>query len=194
MQTAAMSSAAKCTNGKPQELGRKLDTMEIVKKIYDTKGFLGFWSGYSASILLTLNPSLTFFMESFLKRILRTGEEPHAWVTFLLAASAKAFASTTLYPLSLAKSRAQAVTTTEAAPSKQSYSKRNTPLDVLVRIKQIGSSEGIAALYAGLEGEVLKGFFSHGLTMLVKQRIDALVYSMYFLLISRVKGLPKKTL
>jgi len=193
MQTAAMASAAKTTTGKPQKLGRKLDTMEIIRQIYDTKGLLGLWSGYSASILLTLNPSLTFFMESFLKRLLRTGENPHAWVTFLLAASAKAFASTTLYPLSLAKSRAQAVTTIDAASSKGSYSRRNTPLDVLIRIKQIGRTEGIAALYAGLGGDVLKGFFSHGLTMLVKQRIDVLVYSLYILLTSRVKGLTKRT-
>lgn len=193
MQTAAMASAARTSDGKPRTLGRRLNTREVVEQIYETKGLLGFWSGYSASILLTLNPSLTFFMESFLKRVLRTGDKPHAWVTFLLAATAKAFASTTLYPLSLAKSRAQAVTTTSAASSKPaSKSRSKTPLDVLITIKQIGSAEGVQALYAGLSGEVLKGFFSHGLTMLVKQRIDVLMYSLYFLASARMKGLTKR--
>lgn len=191
MQTAAMASAAETPDGKPNKLGRQLNTRDIIKQIYDSKGLSGFWSGYSASILLTLNPSLTFFVESFLKKLLTTGDKPHAWITFLLAATAKAFASTTLYPLSLAKSRAQAVTTTSAAASQKSTGGRKTPLDVLIAIKRIAGAEGIQALYAGLSGEVLKGFFSHGLTMLVKQRIDVVTYSLYFLLTSRAKAIAK---
>ncbi|KAK4969855.1 hypothetical protein LTR66_011641, partial [Elasticomyces elasticus] len=35
--------------------------------------------------------------------------------------------------------------------------------------------EGLAGLYAGLDGEVLKGFLGHGLTMLLKARLHALL-------------------
>ena len=33
----------------------------IARQIHRAKGLRGFWSGYSASLVLTLNPSLTFF-------------------------------------------------------------------------------------------------------------------------------------
>ncbi|PQE06885.1 peroxisomal adenine nucleotide transporter 1 protein [Rutstroemia sp. NJR-2017a BVV2] len=76
----------------------------------EKKGFAGFWSGYSASLVLTLNPSLTFFLFEFFKKSLipsNRRNDPGTATTFLLAAMSKAIASSITYPFSLAKSRAQ---------------------------------------------------------------------------------------
>ncbi|TGO90771.1 hypothetical protein BPOR_0051g00060 [Botrytis porri] len=82
----------------------------IISDIKEKKGITGLWSGYSASLILTLNPSLTFFLYEFLKRVFiprDKRDDPGARITFLLAAVSKAIASSVTYPVSLAKARAQ---------------------------------------------------------------------------------------
>src|SRR5271155_3171891 len=60
--------------------------------------------------MLTLNPSLTFFLFDTFKRLLPRSRRnnPPLLATFLMAAFSKACASTVTYPFNLAKSRAQA--------------------------------------------------------------------------------------
>ncbi|PQE14306.1 mitochondrial carrier protein [Rutstroemia sp. NJR-2017a BBW] len=82
----------------------------IAQSIMEKKGLAGFWSGYSASLILTLNPSLTFFLFEFFKKSLVPSSrrsDPGTTTTFLLAAMSKVIASSITYPFSLAKSRAQ---------------------------------------------------------------------------------------
>merc|ERR1712144_93973 len=43
---------------------------DIASQIRSEKGLQGFWSGYSASLVLTLNPSITFFLYETFKRTL----------------------------------------------------------------------------------------------------------------------------
>ena len=184
-QTTAVASAARTADGTPATLGRSLSTRDIAAQIYADKGPLGFWSGYPASILLTLNPSLTFYAEAALKRALRVGGEPGLLMAFLPAALAKAFASATMYPLSLAKARSQAAKGGGGAGGGGASSEtagRGPPRNVLASIPYIARTEGVQALYAGIAGEVLKGFFAHGLTMLVKERIHSQVINLYMLL------------
>lgn len=42
----------------------KLSVKDIVLQIRHEKGFLGFWSGYSASLVLTLNLAIIFLLHS----------------------------------------------------------------------------------------------------------------------------------
>ncbi|ESZ93532.1 hypothetical protein SBOR_6074 [Sclerotinia borealis F-4128] len=91
----------------------------IISDIRKNKGIAGFWSGYSASLILTLNPSLTFFLYEFLKRVLiprNKRDDPGARITFLLAAFSKAVAGSVTYPVSLAKARAQVDGSSSASP------------------------------------------------------------------------------
>ncbi|KAI9736971.1 MAG: hypothetical protein M1834_000560 [Cirrosporium novae-zelandiae] len=82
----------------------------IIQKIRSHRGMSGFWSGYSFSLVLTLNPTLTFFLFETLKRVVLPKSRranPPASATFFLAAISKAFASCITYPFCLAKARAQ---------------------------------------------------------------------------------------
>ena len=175
-QTSSMLSARN-----PDEVNKQGSVSSIANRIYSEKGLGGFWSGYSASLVLTFNPSLTFFFFETLKRSLLPREQrsnPSGQATFLLAAISKALASTITYPFSLAKSRLQAASTHDGKSSyvKLGHQPLQTPprnvFTVLVRIAQV---EGLGALYEGLGGEVLKGFFSHGITMIVKDALHRCV-------------------
>ena len=181
----------------------------IAAQIHSEKGLLGFWSGYSACLVLTLNPSLTFFLfEAFKRTLLPRGHRanPSPQATFLLAAISKAIASTITYPFSLAKTRAQVSsnvvdhnydevketvetasngTTDGTRPGRAAA--RRTVFSTIIHIAQ---TEGVSALYEGLSGEVMKGFFSHGITMLVKDVVHTFIIPLYFAILRILKRSP----
>lgn len=191
----------------PQD--KKSSIRSVVLKIRSEKGIQGFWSGYSASLILTLNPSITFLLFETLKRLFihrRKRSNPPPQATFLIAAISKTIASTITYPFSLAKSRAQAPSKTsegkdtegkgtaetvdEETRSAAWKSKTRTTSNVFSTILQIARTEGLGGLYEGLSGEVLKGFFSHGFTMLVKQAVHRLILQLYYATIRLLKRFP----
>lgn len=146
----------------------------------------GLWAGYSATLVLTLNPSLTFLVNRRLaERVLPEGDgEDVAWAAFLLAAVSKAFATGVMYPFQAAKTRLQLNVDEEDEKKKRVKGLvgkvlewlRGTIFGVIVGI---GGREGVRALYAGMQGELLKGFFSHGLTMLAKGLVHRLMVKMW---------------
>lgn len=168
---------------------------EIARQILNEKGPLGFWSGYSASLILTMNPTLTFFLFETFKRLLlprSKRENPPAVATFILAATAKSCAACVTYPFSLAKARLQAgKSEKEAEDEDQAISekvhagpktKKAARSTIFSTLLTIAKNEGAPGLYEGLHLEVLKSFFSHGITMLVKQLMQKVFARLYYLL------------
>jgi len=239
-QTAAMVAARDPTSSITADHADKLSIKDIALQIRSERGIQGFWAGYSASLILTLNPALTFLLHDLLKKTLlpkSKRESPGSTLVFLLAAISKAAASTITYPFSLAKTRAQvstsssSVSSSEKAVSEQTstntppefiekpssaetntsptnkstyatvseqsrrtlrilYTNLSAQTSVLRSVHAIYKTEGLAALYSGLSGEVLKGFLGHGLTMLLKERIHVFVISAYYQLLRITKRLP----
>ncbi|KAF9875652.1 hypothetical protein CkaCkLH20_07033 [Colletotrichum karsti] len=192
----------KQTSAMMHEEDEKLSVWEIMAAIRAENGVKGLWAGYSASLLLTINPSITFFLNDKLgKTLLPDSEEGshNNQTTFLLAAASKAIATIISYPLQTAKARLQMRgsgtssprrstdslgTGSEKSPTSPSFVEgpqtrgkleRMADYSVLALVLSIARAEGVTALYAGLQGEVLKSFFSHGLTMVSKGIIHKLV-------------------
>jgi hypothetical protein len=207
-QTATMISARSSTSlAEPTVL-------EIASTIRNEKGLQGFWSGYSASLILTLNPSITFFLyETFKRAFLPRSERdsPSTRATFIMAAMSKAIASTITYPFSLAKARAQTSSkppvdsqsaeiimqevenvdnkndAKKISQDAKSFAKSNTVFDTILNIYKM---EGAAGLYEGVFGEILKGFFSHGITMIIKESIHKLIIQAYYLVLKALNKYP----
>ena len=182
---------------KQTHLGKSVSTKTIAAEIYNERGYDGFWAGYTASLILTLNPSLTFFLFESLKRALlpkgKRGEHMDAKITFLLAAMSKAAASSVTYPFSLAKARLQASSSSRNKAARKGSQKtplgdrNDTSNTVFGTVGQILRTEGFGALYEGLGGEVTKGFFSHGITMMIKESIHSTIIRLYFILVKLSK-------
>ncbi|KAF4510412.1 hypothetical protein G6O67_002300 [Ophiocordyceps sinensis] len=168
-----------------QMASKSTSLRQTLAQVYRDRGLLGLWSGYSATIFLTLNPSITFFVNRRLaKRILPALEEediPVAWAAFLLAALSKATATALTYPFQTGRLRLQMASQSaddalyksdegHQGPGGSLFTllKRLLDKSVMGIIFNIIASEGRRALYDGLSGELLKGFLSHGLTMLMK--------------------------
>lgn len=199
-QTAAMMKQESSTTIPPLS-----STRDIAWEIRREKGVQGFWSGYSASLILTLNPSITMLLHKALLRLVvprANRDNPGARMTFLLAAISKVLASTVTYPFSLAKTRAQVSSqepssgtgetsdkekSNDALGSRALQARQRTVFSTILRIAQ---TEGIWGLYQGLGAEVLKAFFSHGITMLMKDRIHAVIISLYYTVQNALKKYP----
>lgn len=108
-QTAALVAARDPTSSTSPSQSSKLTVKDIALQIRSERGLKGFWAGYSASVILTLNPAITFAVDNLLHRLLPRArrENPTPQMTFLIAATSKAIATAITYPVSLAKSRAQ---------------------------------------------------------------------------------------
>ncbi|KXT16162.1 hypothetical protein AC579_892 [Pseudocercospora musae] len=190
---------------------RSVAVKDIVKHIREEKGITGFWAGYSAQLILTLNPAITFAVDNLLRSLVpkRHRENPTPQLTFLLAALSKVIATSITYPVMLAKSRAQAQrgSSSEVDPAEHNYvsvegGDRKTQAKQYVKkvvklleaqtaiyyaLRKIYQQEGVAGLYSGLDGEVVKGFIQHGLTMTVKDGVHSGVIQLYYVLLKATK-------
>ncbi len=187
---------------------------DIISTIRSEKGIQGFWSGYSASLVLTLNPSLTFFLyETFKSTLLPRSkrDDPGTRTTFLMAAFSKAIASGLTYPFALAKARAQTSSkppvhkanaeivmeevektrnrsdAEKAASDAKKLAKSSTVFDTVLKIYR---TEGAAALYEGVWGEIFKGFLSNGITMTIKEAIHKLIIQTYYMILKALNKYP----
>ncbi|KAK5112989.1 hypothetical protein LTR85_011011 [Meristemomyces frigidus] len=212
-QTAALVAARDPTSTTTPRDSDKLSMKDIALQIRSERGLTGFWAGYSASIILTLNPAITFAVDNMLKQLLPKSkrERTPPQLTFLIAALSKAIATTITYPVMLAKSRAQAASPTSitaeegtekgdmAQPTKQPELKRrarqalrllSAQYAIFLSLQKIYRSEGLSGLYSGLESEVLKGFLSHGLTMTVKDKVHVGIIQLYYLVLRLTRRWP----
>lgn len=182
---------------------------EVLHVIRAEKGLTGLWAGYGATLVLTLNPSITFYLQHALKKALmeRGGEGESGGMVFLIAALSKVVATTITYPFNIAKVRAQvsvpeSPTTTEpdkgAATSGNGLStigglRRLAQRSIFGALVRTGRTEGVKALYDGISGEILKAFFNHGTTMLSKDIAHGFIVRLYFLVLKLIQGSPTTT-
>ncbi|KAG9255210.1 peroxisomal adenine nucleotide transporter 1 [Emericellopsis atlantica] len=169
---------------------------QILADIYHEGGLLSLWSGYSATLVLTLNPSITFFVNRRLaKKVIPALEEediPIAWAAFLLAALSKATATAMTYPFQTGKTRLQLAAASAEATDDEKEKKSDRPRESIAArlrriiegtifgvIVRIVHQEGLKALYDGLSGELLKSFFSHGATMFTKGLLHRLIIRLW---------------
>lgn len=145
-------SAADATN----QAGRSLSFAETLHVIRAEKGVLGLWAGYSATLVLTLNPSITFYLQHALKKALvdrgREGESNAA--TFLVAALSKAVATAVTYPFQIAKARVQVSAPESPRPESEEEEKKEASTeageeDMLVVEQNVGKVESKAHALAG---------------------------------------------
>ncbi|CEQ38932.1 SPOSA6832_00403 [Sporobolomyces salmonicolor] len=146
----------------------------IAQDIYKEQGLKGFWSGFQSTVILTLNPAITFYAFAALQRALipaRYRDHPTPLQTFLCGAFASAIASAITYPLILAKvppflfllpllSLAAADLASSLWQTRLQFKSPtgralySSPIDVF---RKAYAKQGISGLYSGVESQLLKG-------------------------------------
>lgn len=199
--SARSSSSSSGARSRSPQSPTNLSFGEVLHVIRAEKGFLGLWAGYGATLMLTLNPSITFYLQHALKKALmdrgRGGES--GTMVFLIAALSKVIATTITYPFNIAKVRAQ-VSAPEsptpepekgsAGPSARRRLRRLAQRSIFGALVRTYRTEGIKALYDGISGEVLKAFFNHGTTMLSKDIAHGFIVRLYFVILGIIGRSP----
>ncbi|EKM53611.1 uncharacterized protein PHACADRAFT_99150 [Phanerochaete carnosa HHB-10118-sp] len=166
--------------GDPEDASRRGEpkgVLTTVQKIYAEQGLKGFWGGFSTTIPLSLNPAITLFLFQLYRKLVVRGSKtsalgtPSASSSFVGAAFSNAVATWLLYPLMLAKTRLQIHRKhVQEANQGPEQDKKGSNTSMLTIWEDALDKEGPSGLYQGLEAQLLKGFVSQGVTMMVKQR------------------------
>ncbi|WFD36650.1 hypothetical protein MCUN1_003537 [Malassezia cuniculi] len=125
--------------------------MGHVREIYHKDGLPGFWRGIKPSLVLTINPAITYGVYERVKNLILIASGGHMspGKSFLIGALSKTLATIVTFPYILSKIRLQAKNT----PYKSAF-------EVLSTIAQ---KEGILGWYQGMQAQIIKAVLSQAL-------------------------------
>ncbi|TPX34325.1 hypothetical protein SmJEL517_g02985 [Synchytrium microbalum] len=152
--------------------------LAMLQDIITHGGITGLWRGLPASLVLTVNPSITYGLMSRLRSVYAEKYPNHKMSTlqvFILGAFTKAVATIVTYPLIISKIRLQwkpaplpANATAEDKAMHEKLRYKNT-FDVL---RKIWEAEGILGWYKGLDSQLWKSVLTQALLFASKDYFE----------------------
>ncbi|RKF63323.1 Peroxisomal adenine nucleotide transporter 1 [Erysiphe neolycopersici] len=160
------------TRQQTQTEGLGKGIVDTAKEIIESDdGWTGFWRGLKASLVLTLNPAITYGAYQRLREVIFPGKvnlKPRE--AFLLGAISKSLATIATQPLIVAKVGLQ------SKPPRQ----RSKPFKSFVEVMRfILENEGPSGLFKGIGPQILKGLIVQGLLMMTKERVELLFIMLF---------------
>ncbi|CAI5757460.1 unnamed protein product [Candida verbasci] len=175
--------------------------IQLIKEILDQDGITGLWRGLRVSLVLCINPSITYGSYERLKQVIYGNKEYLGPLeSFSLGVLAKSLATVATQPLIVSKAMIQ--------KKNKSKSKDNKPIenkdlhdddddeeDVVFNhftdaLAHLWHTEKFRGLYKGIAPQLLKGVFVQGLLFMFKDQIDML----FLFLLAFIKGKTIKTI
>ncbi|KAI2630456.1 mitochondrial carrier [Xylaria nigripes] len=172
------------TRQQTQSKSERKGLLDTAREIIDGEdGPSGLWRGLKASLVLVINPAITYGAYERLKAIMFPGK---ARLTpgeaFLLGALSKSLATIVTQPLIVAKVGLQ---------SKPPPQRQGKPFKGFIEvIKFIIKHEGPIGLFKGIGPQILKGLLVQGILMMTKERMELL----FVLLFRYIRQLRSKHL
>ncbi|KAF5019763.1 hypothetical protein F66182_8200 [Fusarium sp. NRRL 66182] len=130
-------------------------------------GITGLWRGLKASLVLVVNPAITYGAYERLKEVFFPGKPSlRPAEAFFLGAMSKSLATIATQPLIVAKVGLQ---------SKPPPARNGRPFTSFVEVmKFIIEHEGVSGLFKGIGPQILKGLLVQGILMTTKERVELL--------------------
>lgn len=150
--------------------------LETAQNVVGEDGITGLWRGLKASIVLVVNPSITYGSYERLKAVLFPGRShllPRE--NFLLGALSKTMATISTQPLIVAKVMQQ-------SGGVKGQKKFDSFVDALVYLAKY---EGLAGLFKGLGPQITKGILVQGLLFMFKDQIELFIVLIFRFIKSR---------
>lgn len=141
----------------------KKGLIETGKEVIESEdGWTGLWRGLKASLILVVNPAITYGAYQRLKDVLFAGKNNlKPWEAFVLGALSKSLATIATQPLIVAKVGLQSRPPPGRAPFKS--------FGEVMRF--IVEREGVLGLFKGIGPQITKGLLVQGLLMMTKERL-----------------------
>lgn len=150
------------TMSKHERKGMIATAMDVIES---EDGWTGLWRGLRASLVLVVNPSITYGAYQRLRDVLYPGKKTlKAHEAFILGSLSKMLATIATQPLIVAKVGLQ---------SKPPPARNGKPFKTFTEVMQyIIQHEGAMALFKGIGPQILKGLLVQGFLMMTKERIE----------------------
>ncbi|KAF2278354.1 putative peroxisomal carrier protein [Westerdykella ornata] len=158
--------------------------LATAKEVIDSEdGWTGLWRGMKASLVLVVNPAITYGAYQRLRETLFPGKKTlRPTEAFLLGSLSKMLATIATQPLIVAKVGLQ---------SKPPPARNGKPFKSFSEVMRfIVEHEGLLGLFKGIGPQILKGLLVQGFLMMTKERIEL----MFILLFRYVRQLRAKQL
>ena len=156
------------TRQQTQTKSERKGLLDTGREIINTEdGWTGLWRGLKASLVLVVNPAITYGAYQRLRIVLFPGKvNLRPWESFLLGAASKALATIVTQPLIVAKVGLQ---------SKPPPARQGKPFRSFVEVMQfIIQNESPLGLFKGIVPQISKGVLVQGLLMMTKERMEIL--------------------
>ncbi|KAI5300642.1 ADP/ATP carrier protein [Ascosphaera atra] len=154
------------TRQQTQPRGEKKGFFETGKEVIKSDdGWSGLWRGLKASLVLVVNPAITYGAYQRLKDLLFPAKRNlQPWEAFLLGALSKMIATIFTQPLIVAKVGLQ---------SRPPPSRAGKPFKSFIEVmKFVIEHEGPLGLFKGIAPQIVKGLLVQGLLMMTKERLE----------------------
>ncbi|KAL2135435.1 hypothetical protein VTI74DRAFT_8537 [Chaetomium olivicolor] len=154
------------TRQQTQSKGDRKGFFDTAREVIEGEdGICGLWRGLKASLVLVINPSITYGAYERLKDVLFPGKKNLSPLeAFALGAMSKALATIVTQPLIVAKVGLQ---------SKPPPARQGKPFKSFVEVMQfIIENEGPLSLFKGIGPQILKGLLVQGILMMTKERVE----------------------
>ncbi|KAF2466645.1 mitochondrial carrier [Lindgomyces ingoldianus] len=136
------------------------------KEVIDSDdGWTGLWRGLKASLVLVVNPAITYGAYQRLREGIFPGKKTlRPWEAFILGSMSKALATIATQPLIVAKVGLQ---------SKPPPARNGKPFKTFGEVmRYIIEHEGPLALFKGIGPQIMKGLLVQGFLMMTKERME----------------------
>ncbi|KAJ5636820.1 uncharacterized protein N7484_010133 [Penicillium longicatenatum] len=168
------------TRQQTQPKNEKKSLIETGREVVESEdGWSGLWRGLKASLILVVNPAITYGAYQRLKEIIFPGKSNlKPWEAFLLGAMSKALATIATQPLIVAKVGLQ---------SRPPPARKGKPFKTFGEVmKYIVEKEGVLSLFKGIGPQITKGLLVQGLLMMTKERME-LAFIVLFAYLQKIK-------
>ncbi|KAK6351498.1 ADP/ATP carrier protein [Orbilia javanica] len=156
-----------------QQTSEKADRKDLIttaKDVIGEDGWTGLWSGLKASLVLVVNPAITYGAYQRCRETFYPGKKNlKPLEAFFLGALSKALATFATQPLIVAKVGLQS----NPPPGQKKF---KTFVEVM---KYVVHHEGLLGLYKGIGPQLMKGLLVQGLLMMTKERVELIFLLMY---------------
>lgn len=172
------------TRQQTQPKGDKRGLIETGKEVINSEdGWTGLWRGLKASLVLVVNPSITYGAYQRLRVVFFPGRPTlRPWEAFVLGAMSKALATVVTQPLIVAKVGLQ---------SRPPPARQGKPFKTFNEVMAyIIEHEGYSGLFKGIGPQILKGLLVQGLLMMTKERVEL----MFMVLFAYLRAVKEKQL
>lgn len=172
------------TRQQTQSKDKRKGMIDTAREVIEGEdGVFGLWRGLKASLVLVVNPAITYGAYERLKQVLFPGKTSlKPWEAFALGAMSKALATIVTQPLIVAKVGLQ---------SKPPPARNGKPFKSFVEVMQfIIENEGVLSLFKGMGPQIIKGLLVQGILMMTKERVELF----YVLFVRYLKNLRSQQL